>query len=300
MEVCPAFVDETGVLTAMLKEQPLYGVGLLVVPDPRLVTDSFYRAHFNFVADRTTRRNAIRQAILAEDRKLTIPELDRLMWATRHHEYKFSEVTQSNLQQYIDLMNIYFSFPQMEFHGLLVDRLDPEFSLDYWRREPWSAYLWLGQQLLKRRLSRKVFAVVDLQGKPKSADQYVEDALCALPNVVGCLRATSDMSIYLQIVDILLGCIQFDWKDHHKYYGATSRRADAKRELTAFIKAKMNMKRHEPILTDTVNFRKRTNPSTFTAWRWRAYRSKRRKSTAMSGAHPAGGTASSDHSVLSV
>ena len=35
MEVCPAFIDETGILTGSVKEQPVYGIGVLVVPDPR-------------------------------------------------------------------------------------------------------------------------------------------------------------------------------------------------------------------------------------------------------------------------
>ena len=31
MEVCPAFIDETGILTGLVKEQPVYGIGVLVV-----------------------------------------------------------------------------------------------------------------------------------------------------------------------------------------------------------------------------------------------------------------------------
>jgi len=117
MQICPAFVDETGVLNGSLKEQPVYGIGILVIPEPRLITDSFYKLHFNFVRTKATQRKELRKLILNEESLPTMAELDKLMWATRHHEYKFSEVTSHNLQQYIDLVNLYFSFPGLEFHA---------------------------------------------------------------------------------------------------------------------------------------------------------------------------------------
>ena len=239
MEFCPAFVDETGVLTGSVTTQPIYGIGLLVVEQPQLVTDSLYELHFNFGSGRAFRRSQLRRAILDEARIQTLGELDRLMWATRHHEYNFSEVTRHNLQQYIDLLNLYFSLPGFGFHAVLVDRLDPDFDLAALGNDPWGGYLSLARELLKRRVKRKVFAIVDLQCKPKEARLRLEDVVCSVPNVQGCLRATSDMSVFLQLVDVLLGFVQFDWKDQHDYYGAGSRRAEAKRELTAFIKGRL-------------------------------------------------------------
>ena len=61
----------------------------------------------------------------------------------------------------------------------------------------------LCQSLLHRRLTRDVFAIVDLQSKPGDSPEHMEDILCSVESVKGCLRATSDMSIYLQIVDVL-------------------------------------------------------------------------------------------------
>ena len=52
------------------------------------------------------------------------------MWSTRHHEYKFSEVTRSNVQQYIDLIRLYFSFSRVEFHSLMVNRLAEGFDFE--------------------------------------------------------------------------------------------------------------------------------------------------------------------------
>ena len=286
-------------LTAPIKDQPTYGIGLLVVHNPQEVTDSFYKLHFNFISNRMSERNNLRHSVLKEGRVPSLAELDQLMWKSRHHEYKFSEVTKHNLQQYIDLMNLYFSFPNLEFHSLIVDRAHSQPNLGQWGDDPWHVYISLARELLKRRLKRRVFAIVDLQGKPKDSLKYLEEIFCSLTNVAGCLRATSDMSVFLQIVDVLLGCVHFDWKDQKQYYGTASKRAEAKRELTAFIKSRLGVRRDEPILTDERGFRRWTRISTFTAWRWHSKMpSEESKGAAMSGVHPANGTTHSGHSAL--
>ena len=266
MQVVPAFVDETGVLTGTIKEQPVYGIGLLVVHDPAPLTNSFYKLHFSFRSSRTEQRNKLRRQIREEGRTPTLSELDRLMWSTRHHEYKFTGVTQHNLQQYIDLLNVYFSFDSVEFHALLVDKTAPEFDLGHWDNDEWRAYIELARELLRRRLKQPVFAVVDLQGQPNEASIRVEDRICSLPQVAGCLRATSDMSIFLQIVDVLIGCVQFDWKDHQGYYAVSPKSAAAKRNLVQFVRTKIGLPGGKPILSPSRNYRKTIKPSVFTAW----------------------------------
>ena len=232
MEICPVFIDETGILSGSTREQPVYGIGALVVPDTREITDRFYRMHFNFVSASRTERNEIRKDIRARGEHLTLAELDRMMWSTRHHEYKFSEVTRSNLQQYIDLIRLYFSFEEVEFHSLMVNRLAEGFTLEQWEHDHWKAYTEFTRQLLERSLTRDVFAIVDLQEKPYASSDYIEDVLCSVDSVKGCLRATSDMSVYLQIVDVLLGCVQFDWKDQRGYYGVNIHASAGKARLS--------------------------------------------------------------------
>ena len=115
MDVCPAFIDETGILSGPPQQQPVYGIGVLVIPDTKAITDSLYRLHFNFSADRMAQRQQLRREIQSRVEPATLREIDRLMHSTRHHEYKFTEVTRFNLQQYIDLLNLYFSFPNPPF-----------------------------------------------------------------------------------------------------------------------------------------------------------------------------------------
>ena len=268
MEVCPVFIDETGTLSSPVKEQPVYGIGALIVPDTREITDSLYRLHFNFISDRRRARNDIRRDIQSRGTSPTLAEMDRMMWSTRHHEYKFSEVTRFNLQHCTDILNTYFSFTGLEFHSLIIDRNNPGFGLGRWNNDPWIAYASFAKRLLDKSVSRDVFAIVDLQGKPDSSPEHLEDILCSVESVKGCLRATSDMSIYLQLVDVLLGCVQFDRKDQQGYYPETSRRAQEKRMLVDFVKEKLGLGSEQPFLEDEQSFRERQEPSLFTVTKW--------------------------------
>ena len=268
MEICPAFIDETGILSGPRQQQPVYGIGALIVPDTGDITNRLYRLHFNFSAGRMAERQRIRKDIQSRGESLTLQEVDRLMHSTRHHEYKFSEITRYNLQQYIDLLSLYFSFPEPQFHAVILDRLDdPAYSLSRWNGDAWEAYADLARELLERRLDRDVFAIVDLQDKPDKSSIYLEDILCSVQAVKGCLRATSDMSVYLQLVDVLLGCVQFDWKDARGYYGTSSRRAGEKRELVNFVKSRLGLQPDDRLLTDEDSSRKWKVPSPFSVYR---------------------------------
>ena len=264
MEVSPAFIDETGVLTESATRQPLYGIGVLVVPRTKYVTESFYRLHFNFIQDMAKRRNELKRRINAEGRPLTMSEIDKLMWSSRHHEYKFAEVTHFNIQHYVDLLNLYFQFPELEFHSVMMNRLDPQASLRRWGNDSWLAYAHITKTLLANRLSRNVFAIVDLQSKPDSSSTHLEDILCSVDNVTGCLRATSDMSIFLQLVDLLLGCVQYDLKDDMGFYDPGSKRAMAKGQLAGLLKSKLGLGRGERILPLGETSNEWTVPSVFT------------------------------------
>ena len=154
---------------------------MLIVPETSKIADSFYRLHYNFIQDRATKRKEVRREIQARDTLPTVDEVDRMMWSTRHHEYKFSEVTRSNLQQYINILNLYFSFSSFEFHCLMLNRLDPKAGLKRWDNDEWAAYVHFNKTLLEARLTRSAFAIVDLQGEPKKSDVHLEDVLSVFP-----------------------------------------------------------------------------------------------------------------------
>ena len=172
-------------------------------------------------------------------------------------------MTHFNVQNYVDLLNLYFSFSSLELHSIVLNRLDPNASLARWNNDTWLAYTRVTKDLLEKRVTRDVFAIVDLQSKPDQSKVHLEDVLCSVPTVKGCLRATSDVSVYLQLVDILLGCVQYDLKESMGYYDSTSKRAQAKGQLASFLKTKLGIRREDRFLSDGRSF-ERGAPSTFT------------------------------------
>ena len=70
----------------------------------------------------------------------------------------------------------------------------------------------------------------------------------------------------VEILDVLLGCVGFAWKDAKGHYGATSRRAKEKRELVNFVKGRLGLTSGESLSLET-SLANGTAPSRFTAWR---------------------------------
>lgn len=190
------------------------------------------------------------------------------MWGSRHHEYKFAAVSSYNVQEYIDLFSVFFAYSGPEFHSLVIDRTVPGYGLQPWGGDAWTAYCALSSELLARRLHQDVFVIVDLQSKPERAGEYLEDALCSVPNAVGCLRASSETSVFLQLVDLLVGCVQFDIRDQRQSYSVGSKRGSAKRDLVRFLKGRLGVALNEPLLPDTAPDRQWEGNCTFSVWRW--------------------------------
>ena len=279
MDIVPAFIDETGVLTSNTKDQPVYGIGLLIVHDPDKVTDSFYDLHFRYGSERAARRSQVRHTIKDREDGFSLDELDRLLWSTRHYEYKYSEVSPHNLQHYIDLLNLYFSYDCLEFHSLLVDRTESGFSLGQWNNDPWRAYVDIGKQLMEEKLSRPAFAVVDFQRRPNNSPISIEDTFCLAPYVAGCMRASSETQVFLQLVDVLLGCVQADWRQQNGLLNQESKRGQAKKELLNFLKRQLGLSSIHPMVTHTKRNMEARAPLSFTV-------SLKAVSAAMSGALP--------------
>lgn len=259
-----AYIDETGVLTTSIQEQPVFGIGLLVVKDPAEVTGSFYKLHFDFLSRKLAERRQIRRGILGKGGQPTLAEVDALMRDSWHREYKFTRIARHNLPQYIELLNLYFSFNSLEFHALLLDRTDPDFRLARWGSNPWEAYVALGREQLRGCLTEPTFAIVDFQAQPRKSSVSVEREFCSVPEVAGCIRASSESEVFLQVVDVLLGCVQAEWRESNGLYPENSSRAGARKSLVGYMKTRLGIPADETMVTRQRPFWATSVPSPFT------------------------------------
>lgn len=262
MDVVPCFLDETGALHQ--PDQPLFAVGLLMVHDIPTLTDALYTASFNFNARIRQRRLALQRDIReVHAGSARLEEFQLLLAKTRHHEYKFTGINAANLQDYISLLNLFFACDSSEFHVIVVER-GPE-ALEYFGKESWSSYIRVTKLLLERRLRVPSFLCCDWQAKPKGHQLILEEECCKLDNVTGCVRLMSEMSPFLQVVDLLLGTVSFDWRDAHGWT-ARSSSSDLKRQLVTFVKDKLHMSPTARFLKPGERFFDRRTPLRFTVW----------------------------------
>ena len=119
--------------------------------------------------------------------------------------------------------------------------------------------------LLKRRLREPAFVCFDWQTRPKNQSVVLEDEVCALQHVVGCLRMTSETSCFLQRVDLLLGVVSFDWRDARGLI-KPSKNAILREDLVRFVKRKLGMRPSERFLEPGRIYFSRRTPMKVTIW----------------------------------
>ena len=262
MNVVPCFIDESGALYHA--KQPLFAVGLLVVHDVPRLTDQLYTASFNFNARVREKRLALQRDIQQNRAgNMTLHDYQMLLAKTRHHEYKFTGVNTENLQDYISFLNLFFSVSGSEFHAVVIER--NEEVTRHLGADSWSSYVSVTTKLLERRLRQPSFLCCDWQTRPKSNNMSLESECCRLPHVSGCIRITSETSPFLQIVDLLLGSISFDWRDCRGFV-APSASSELKRKMVNLVKDKLNMSPTDRFLPEGRSYFNRRSPLRFAAW----------------------------------
>ena len=251
------------------------GVGMLLVADARSVTDILYTHHLQVTAQHLTRRRQLIQETENSNTPLTADQAHHLLRSTRHTEFKFSDISRLNVQHYLDLLNLYFSLPGVEFHAIIIDRFQEASDLAGFKNY-WDAYTSCARELLRRRLKQDVFALPDYQGTPtKPPTVRIEDALESVPLVRGCLRITSEMSVFVQVTDVLLGCLYADWKSHFGGFQPGSKRARAKLRVAKALRRHLQIPAGKPIVSNDHTYMSRRQPSPFSVYVWKPRKPRR-------------------------
>jgi len=233
-------MDESGVLDAPKSEQPFFGVGMLKIADTAEVGERLSVEHYDYFSTKKSERRALLAELQKGKRKLTQSELHLLFASTRHNEYKFTNITFSSLAKYEALLDTAFRFP-MYFCALVVDKTDPLFNSRL-NRNYWSAYIKYTKLLCSKNCNRdeQLCVVADYMNRPVASEVHFEHELSALPQVFGALRAHSETFILLQLCDLLLGSVLFQWRDARGLAGG-SNRAVAKRYFVNHLTQKLGL-----------------------------------------------------------
>ena len=228
------FIDETGVLHND-PDQRFFAIGLLKCDDTSALYEEFRmlknRAESKLDLERQTKGLPVKKGCF---------------------EFKFSSITRGSHEFYYDLINLYFKFTKLQFCSLVIDKTNPGVKIEEVFPDTWEAYIGYSKMLIKNNMKPddRICVVADFLGKPKTSTKYYEPEIRSLSTVYNATVLESHASLFIQLVDVIIGCIVLDFKRARQ----PERKADVfKGKVCDFLKGKLglqtlagNFTKHEP------------------------------------------------------
>ncbi|MBN1823837.1 MAG: DUF3800 domain-containing protein [Endomicrobiales bacterium] len=240
MTRCFGFIDETGVLHSS-SNQRFFALGLLKCED----TSALYEEM------RVLKNRAEAKLDLLRS-KAGLPAKQGCF------EFKFSSITTNSFEFYYDLISLYFKFPRLQFSCMVIDKNSPKIEIEKVFPNTWDAYISYSKLLIKNNVKKsdQICILADFLGKPKISNKYYEPEIKSLPGVFNATVLESHASLFIQMVDVLLGCVSLDF-----------RRAREKDQRIDVFKAKvcdfLKLKLEEPLLAKSFT---KNKPNYFSIW----------------------------------
>ena len=187
------FIDETGVLYHD-KDQRFFAIGLLKCEDTTALYEQIHILKTKVEAKLDLERK--QKGDLSKN---------------NNFEFKFANITKGVGDYYLELVDAYFKFPQMRFSCVVIDKdiVKPNVF-----PSAWDAYIEYSKKLIAVSVKEdeQICIVADFMGRPKSSSKFYEPQIRMLPHVYNATVLESHASLYIQMVDVLVGCVVFDFK----------------------------------------------------------------------------------------
>lgn len=249
------FIDETGILQTDPKQR-FFGLGLLKLEDTaefyNFLSKYYHKVISNIEAKRKARIKSLTDSI---DKKTAY----NLLSNNKRFEFKFNRVDEISLSDYMSLIDVYIQFPKNHFCALIIDKDDPAFDFRTYFPSTWEAYIGYSKTLVECNLkeNESIAVIADYVDMPHKSTKYYERELNMIPKVFNTCRVESDASLYIQMIDILLGCVVYDCKLQNKVMKEDTE--NPKTKLLNYLKEKFNTS----ILAKNQTFHK---PNYFSTW----------------------------------
>lgn len=231
-----AFIDEAG----NSNQERFFGLGLLLIDDEIGYFYDSMKPFYDRVFENARLIKARRVEILKSQND--IEQLSQIANSGVKFELKFKYVNFSNNLIYKALVDNYFQFPNVRFCALVIDREDQALTSDL---EPWDTYIHRAAMLLANNIKHiqpcNICVLADDLTRPKEIRKTFEQSLKDAINtrlvkmgigksVFGVARLESHASLMLQVVDILLGAVMYDFK---KRQGFISEKLRMRQDIVA-------------------------------------------------------------------
>ncbi len=226
-------MDETGVLSPASKQR-FFALGLLKIID----TSDFYQS----------------LVVLKSRIESKLPSL-------KPFEFKFSTITKTSYNHYKILIDLYFNYLHVKFCCLLIDKQNPQVDISKYFNNIWDAYLTYSSILINNNIKtdESVCIIADYFGKPGASRKFFEREMNKIPKVYNAVMIESHASLFVQVVDVLIGCISYDYKINR---GDLTRPDMYKKNVCDHLKSKIG--KTTLIGNFTIN-----SPSYFSVWEFK-------------------------------
>ena len=216
------FIDETGVLHND-PTQRFFGIGLLKCEDTSVLYEEL---------------NALKSR--AESKFALINQQKGLPSPKGGFEFKYNSINNSSVEFYYQLISLYCKFSNLKFCSLVLDKANPNIKVADIFSDTWEAYIAYSKLLIKNNLSRdeKICIIADFLGKPKTSNKYYGPEIKALDNVYNATVLESHASLFIQLVDVLAGCVVSDFRRARQ---ATLPVNACKAKVCDFLKTKLGV-----------------------------------------------------------
>ena len=212
-----AFTDESGNST----QERFFGLGLLMLQNTGALYDSVKPYYERTLTNAKLIKNKRIKELIKNSNMF---ELEALSNSSIQFEMKFKNINFSNNLIYKTLINEYFNFKDAMFCCLVKDRNEIKSSALF---DPWESYINDTAMLLANNIKKlsnsEICILCDDLSKPANISDTFENRLMVavkkkltkigiIDNLFGVIRLESHASLMIQLVDILLGCVMFDFK----------------------------------------------------------------------------------------
>jgi hypothetical protein len=202
------FMDETGILSNS-KHQRFFALGLLKLENTSALFESIQK-----LKDKYSKKKGF--------------------------EFKFTDIRKDqHLEIHKELIDICFSYPEFSLSCIIIDKDSENHTAP---DSTWEMQLDLSKRHVRRNVKadEQISIIADYLSKPKASPKYFEDELKRLQKVFNACMIESDSSVFVQVVDIFIGCIVYRYKIEYGLEVETT----PKGKLVKYIESKLELALH--------------------------------------------------------
>lgn len=218
-----SFIDASGTFDP---KDRFFGVGMLTLRDTGEITDKLHIIYQRVLAISQANRDKTLQNFI---NKGNYQNAILMLKKTYHFELKFDRISPIKIPNYKEMIRLFLGDPELRFSVMVIDKQKPGYD-DNFFSTTWDAYTSYVATLVTNELvnlpKEEMVLVLDEINKPKTARLSLEDTIlekiqkrCAKYNqrelckIVNAFRVESHSNLLMQLTDVLLGAVMFDFKD---------------------------------------------------------------------------------------